>query len=100
MIIIIIALKGAIGDFCNLLTAPRTVSSTYAQVARANHMQITCNTSSAYHVQSAVCHLEQRDSSAVKFDRIEIEFILAFFWWLKPLNDEGGEEIGVPGENP
>ena len=31
---IIINLKGAIRDFYNLRTAPRTVSKTYAQVAR------------------------------------------------------------------
>ena len=40
----IIAWKGVVRDFYNLLTAPRTVSSTYAQVAktqsRANHMQL------------------------------------------------------------
>ena len=35
IIITIIALKGANRDFYNLLTAPRTVSNTYAQVARA-----------------------------------------------------------------
>ena len=36
IIIIIIALKGAIRDFFgNLFIAPRTVSNTYAQVARA-----------------------------------------------------------------
>ena len=43
ILIIIIALKGAIQDLYNLLTAPRTVSNTYAQVARAqscaNHVQ-------------------------------------------------------------
>ena len=43
IIVIIIALKGAIQDFYNPLTAPRTVSNTYAQVARAqlcaNHAQ-------------------------------------------------------------
>ena len=43
IMIVIIALKGAIRDFYNLLTAPRTVSNTYAQVARvescANHLQ-------------------------------------------------------------
>ena len=44
IIIIIIAFKGAIRDFFyNLLTAPRAVSNTYAQVARAqscaNHVQ-------------------------------------------------------------
>ena len=32
MIIIIIALKGAIQDFYNLLTVPRTVSNTYVEV--------------------------------------------------------------------
>ena len=36
VIVIIIALKGAIGDFYNLLTGPRTVSNLYAQVARAH----------------------------------------------------------------
>ena len=43
VMIMIIACKGAIRDFYNLLTAPRTVSSTYAQVSRAqscaNHVQ-------------------------------------------------------------
>ena len=42
-LIIIIAFKGAIRDFFNLLTAPRTVSNMYTQVARvqscANHVQ-------------------------------------------------------------
>ena len=40
---VIIALKGAIRDFCNLLTAPRTFSNTHAQVVMAkscaNHVQ-------------------------------------------------------------
>ena len=54
----------------------------------------------AYHVQRDVCHLVRRDSSAVKFDRVEIVFILALRYWLRPLTDEGGEETGAPGENP
>ena len=79
----------------NLLTAPRTVSNTYAQVAGAqscaNHVQ---------HIgQHVVCHMVRRDSSAIKFDRIEIAFILASSDLLKPLID-GGEETGVPGQNP
>ena len=41
-----------------------------------------------------------RDSSAIKFDRIEIAFISALFYWTRPLTDEGGEETAVPGENP
>ena len=73
MRMIMITLKGAIGDFYNL-TAPRTVSSTYVQMARAqlcvNHEQ---------HVQDDVCHVVRRDSSVIEFDRLEIAFILAVF---------------------
>ena len=58
-----------------------------------NRVQITCTTSSV----NVVCHLVLRDSSAIKFDRVEIAFIAALFYWLKPLTDEGGEETGVPG---
>ena len=94
IIIIIIALKGAILDFYNLLTVPWSVSNTYAQVAMAqscaNHMQhierLLCG--------NLLCHVVGRDG-------VEITFILAFFfYWLKPLNDEGGKEAGVSGENP
>ena len=74
VVVIIITLKGANRDFYNLLTAPRTVSNTPAH----NRVQITCNTSSAYHVQHAV----RRDSSAIKFDGVEIAFILALSYWL------------------
>ena len=44
--------------------------------------------------------LRARDSSAIKFDRVEIAFIWALFCWLNHETDEGGEETGVPGENP
>ena len=57
IIIIVIALKGS-----NLLTAPRTVSSTHAQVARAQ--------SCANHVQHIECRVMRRDSSDIKFDRV------------------------------
>ena len=43
-------------------------------------------------------YVVRRDSSAIQFDRVEIAFILAY--WMKPLTDKGGEETGVPGENP
>ena len=46
------------------------------------------------------CHLVRRDSSAIKFDRVEIAFIWALFYWLNHETDEGGEETRVPGENP
>ena len=52
-------------------------------------MQITCSTQSAYLVQHVVCHVVRRNSSAIKFDRVEIAFISALFYWLKPLTDEG-----------
>ena len=98
MMMMVIAFKGAVRIvFYNLLTAPRTTTSTYAQVAKA---QIRCNTSNAYHVQRVVCHLVRRDSSAIKFHRVEITFILASFYWLKPLSNEGREENGAPGANP
>ena len=63
-----------------------------------NHVQITCNASNASHVRHVVCHLVQRDNSAVKFNRVSVAFILALVYWLKPLTD--GVETGIPGENP
>ena len=57
---------------------------------------IMCNTWCAYHVQHAVCHLVRRDCSAVKFDRVEIMFILALFNCLKPFVNERGEKTGAP----
>ena len=104
-IIIIIALQSAIRDCYNLLTAPRTVSNTYVQVARAlscaNHVQHIGRLSRAKCRDT--CHGIRRDSSATKFDRVETAFILAFFWGgggAEPLIDKRGEETGVPGENP
>ena len=77
IIIIIVALKGAIRDFYNLLTAPRTVSNTYAQVARAqsfaNHVQHIERLSRA--TCRVTCHVVRRDSSEIEFKRVEIAFI-------------------------
>ena len=78
--------------FYNLLTVPRTVSNTSAQVAQAqpcaNHVQ---------HIERLSC---ASVSSAIKLDRVEIAFIWALFYWLNHLTDEGEEETGVPRENP
>ena len=49
---------------------------------RSNRARITRNASSSYHVQHVMCHLVRRDSSAVKFDRVEIVFILVLSYWL------------------
>ena len=86
MMIIIIALKGAIFTISSLrhkLSPTRTL-----KWPGCNRVQITCNTSSTCHVQPVVCHLVQRDSSAIKFDRVEIAFLFELiFYLLKPLSD-------------
>ena len=51
--VIVTAFKGAIRDFYNLLTAPRTVSNTYAQVARAQ----SCAESGATHRAFITCNM-------------------------------------------
>ena len=91
MIMIMIALNSAIRDFYNLLTELRTVSNTYAHVGReqscGNHVQHIGRSSRV-----------NCDSSAAKFDRDEIAFIVALFYWLKPLIDEGGTSQLVLGQ--
>ena len=78
--------------FNNLLTAPRTVSNTHTQVARAqscaNHVPHIERFSS---VQHAVYLLVRRDCSAVNFDRAEIAFTFSFILLAEPLTDERGE---------
>ena len=76
--------------------------TTYTQVARAqscaNHVQhIERSPRATCHV---TCHVVRKDSSAVKYDKVEIAYILALFYCLKPLTDEKEEETGIPGENP
>ena len=44
--------------------------------------------------------LTRKESSATKFDRVEMAFIFALFHWLKPLNNKGREETGLLGDNP
>ena len=51
---IIIAFQGAIRDFYNLLTAPLPSPTRTLKWPGRNRVQITCNTSSAYHVQHVV----------------------------------------------
>ena len=72
-----------------LLTAPRTISNTYAQVARA---QSRANL--VQHIERlsrATCQVVQRDSSAIKFDKVAITgfVFLALFHWLNHSTDEG-----------
>ena len=49
------------------------------------------------------CHVARRDSSAIKFDRVELTWkriYLSSIFLAEPLIDEGGEKTAVPRENP
>ena len=88
--------------FYNLLTEPQTVSNTYAQVAQvqscANHVQhIECLSHAAWHV---TCHVVRIDSSAIKFDRVEIAFIWAWLYWLKHSPMKEGRKPEYPDKIP
>ena len=91
------AFKGAVRDFFTISSLRRDLSLTRTlKWPRRNRVKITRNTSRAYHVQHVVCHVVRRDSSAIKFDRIEIAFILALLYGLKPLTDEGLKKTNKP----
>ena len=51
-------------------------------------------------MQHDVCHIVRRDSSAIKFDRVENHIYFSVILLAEPLASEGGEETRVPGENP
>ena len=63
-------------------------------------MEITRNTSGAYHVQHAVCHVARKESSAVMSDRLKIAFVLALFYWLKHSPMEEGRRVEYPEKIP
>ena len=67
-----------------------------------NRVQITCNTSSAYHVQHVALRATWYEGTAQLLSLTEFKshFYLSFILLAEPLTDEGGEETGVPGENP
>ena len=52
-----------------------------------SRVQITCNTQSAHYMQHVVCHLARKDSSSIKFDRVEIAFHLSFILSAEPLTN-------------
>ena len=47
-------------------------------------------------MQHVVYHVVQRDSSAIKFDRVDIAFILALFYWLDYPPVKNGELQKMP----
>ena len=58
-------------------------------------------TSGAFHVQHVTSHMEQEDSSTIKFDRAEIAFIVAVFHGLKPLKVmQKGRKVEYPEKTP
>ena len=59
IIITIIVFKDTILHFLQLLSVPRTVSTPTLKRPGRNRVQITCNTSIAYHVQHILCHVAQ-----------------------------------------
>ena len=66
IITIIIALRGAIRYFFTISSLRRELSPTHTlKRPGSNRVQITYNTSIAYHVQHAAFHVVRRDSSAV-----------------------------------
>ena len=70
--------------FHNRLVAPRTVSNTYAQVARRIRVQITCNSSSAYHVQHTVLYATWYEGTAQLLNMTVLKshlFELYFIGW-------------------
>ena len=84
IIIIIIAFKGAIRDF---LQSPHSTVSCLQHVRSSSpgatvwksHATLRAHITCKCHV---TCHLVRRDSSAIKFDRVEITFIWGLFYWL------------------
>ena len=95
-ITIMIALKSANRDF---LQSPHCAANCFQRVRSSGHVCKSRATHRAL-VTHNVCHVVRRNSSTIRFGRVEIAFILALFYWLKPLTHEGEgeEETGVPGE--
>ena len=77
------------------LQSPHCAEDCLQHIGSSGQGPVMCNTSSTYHTQHVMCHVVWMDSSAVKFDRVKIAFILAFNlltdtinWW------KGGRRLG------
>ena len=83
IIIIIIAFKGAFRDF---IQSPHSAANCLQHVRSSGPGAIVCKSRATHRAlitckRHVTCHLVRRDSSAVKFDRVEIAFIWALFYW-------------------
>ena len=102
IIILIIAFEGAIRDF---LQSPHKAANCF-QHARSSGPGATVCKSRATHRAlitckcHVMCHLVRRDSSSIKFDRVEIAFIRAYFVGgiIKPMKE--GRKPECPEKNP
>ena len=84
IIIIIITFKGAIRDF---LQSPHSAANCLQHARSSGPGAIVCKSRATHRALitckcHVTCHLVRRDSSAIKFDRVEIAFIWALFCWL------------------
>ena len=64
IIIIIIAFQGAIRDFLQSPHSAENCPTRTVKWPRSNRVQITCNTSSAYHVQHVVLRAAWHEGTA------------------------------------
>ena len=98
IMIIIVALKGAYWYF---LQSPHCAANSLQRLWSSGHGTTVCKSCATHPVLimcNMSCHMVWRDSSAIKFDRVEIAFILVLLHWWKQFTDEGGEETRVPRE--
>ena len=51
-------------------------------------------------MQHVVCHVARRDSSAIKFDRVKIAFVLVSFYQLNHLPMKDGRKPEYPEKTP
>ena len=88
VMIIIIAFRGAIRDF---LQSPHSAVNCLQHVRSSGLGAIVCKSRATHRTLITckchdTCHLVRRDSSAIKFDRVEVAFIWTFILLAKPLN--------------
>ena len=81
---IIIAFKGSIRD---VLQSLHSAANCLQHVRSSGLGAIVCKSCATHRALitckcHVTCHLVRRDSSAIKFDRVEITFIWALFYWL------------------
>ena len=84
IIIIIIAFKGGIRDF---LQSPHSAANCLQHVRSSGPGAIMCKSCATHRALitfkcHVTCHVVRRDSSAIKFDRVEIAFVWALFYLL------------------